>query len=295
MTTLVSLKSGRKLGIAGFGDPASRRLVVLCLPSPGSGVFDPAPLVTDRFDVHVVTINRPGYDGSELVDDPEQATVASAADDIAEYLAGIDHAAARGGGGDIEPVGVVGWGWGGATALSLAGRYPSLVDRLVVIGLPKPSRARRGESAPSAAELVRPKAITSVFAAAETLPDAGRDDLAQLGISEDDPGLLEFGALSRVENLVESNGGDPTLGLAWDRISARDSAWPDDLAAITADTVMLYGDRDPVATESDGGWYRRHIPGARLMMAPGVGRLAIVSFWEDILAHVVPGSPSAWA
>jgi pimeloyl-ACP methyl ester carboxylesterase len=39
-----------------------------------------------------------------------------------------------------KPAGVVGWSEGGWKALELAARHPDLVDRLVLVGVPRPNR-----------------------------------------------------------------------------------------------------------------------------------------------------------
>ncbi|HEX3680587.1 MAG TPA: alpha/beta hydrolase [Galbitalea sp.] len=281
--TWFELRSGRKLGISGFGDPKSRRIVLLSVPPPGSGAFDPDPLVTDRFDVHVVVVDRPGHGGSDSIEDAERPSVTQAADDIADYLSESHLVATVGEPGIARAVGVVGWGWGGATALSFAARNPLLVDRVTVVGTPSPARSRHGESSPSAAEFARPRFISSVSTAAESLSLNPGDGLAALGVREDDPALDGFGVRNRLNAFLED---DRSVGLAWDRLAARDTRWARELRRIRADTLLIYGDMDPVTSRVDAIWYRKHVPHSRLVLSQHCGRLAIVQFWDRILRHV---------
>jgi len=284
--TWYELRSGRKIGVSGFGDPKSTRLVLLCLPPAASGAFNPDPVVTDRYDVHVIVVDRPGYGGSEPLGDDDTPSVERAADDIAEYLSGVHLVSAASQPSAVGAVGVVGWGGGGATALALASANPLLVDRLVLVGAPKPSRSRRGEPAPSSAEFARPRFISSVSVAAASLPIEDMSDLALLGAREDDPALAEFGVRNRVARLVDRDSSSRSLGVAWDRLAARDTRWTGGLNNVRADALLVYGDSDPITSAADGNWYRRNVPRARLEVAHSFGRLAIVSAWERVLQYL---------
>jgi pimeloyl-ACP methyl ester carboxylesterase len=125
----VQLEDGRGVAVHRVADGQGERTVVLCHIAPGSGGFDPEPEQTRSRAVRLLGVDRPGYGGSDPVAAGQWATVASAADDLAEVLV------RRGTG----PVGVAGWSAGGRVALALAARRPDLVDRVVVVATPAPN------------------------------------------------------------------------------------------------------------------------------------------------------------
>jgi pimeloyl-ACP methyl ester carboxylesterase len=64
--------------------------------------------------------------------------------------------------------------------------------------------------------------------------------------------------------------------------------WGNGLDRIEAETLLVYGDRDPLVGPADGRWFERRIPRATLTTVAGTGLLAIVGEWERILEHVAP-------
>ena len=288
--TVIQLGSGRKVGVSSFGEPTSRSLVILCNPTAAAGAFDPDPQVTTRHGVHVIVLDRPGYGGSDAWSDNESPAVEATADDIAEYFE-VSELRQRIEAEEVS-VGAIGWGWGGATALSFASRHPDLAKRIAVVGTVRPSRARQGQRPPPAAELLRPRYISSVSGAACGWNAEDLAKLNPLGADEDDPDLDQLGTLGRLRNLVGDTMHAPPMGVAFDRLAARDTTWAADLRNIEAPTVLLYGDRDGVAQPADGNWYRRHIPQSRLVTAYGSGRLAIIPAWGSLLQHVAPKTAS---
>ena len=286
--TVIQLGSGRTVGVSSFGEPTSRSLVILCNPTAAAGAFDPDPQVTTRHGVHVIVVDRPGYGGSDAWSDNEIPTVEVTADDIAEYFE-VSELRQRIEAEEVS-VGAIGWGWGGATALSFASRHPYLATRVAVVGTVRPSRARQGQRPPPAAELLRPRYISSVSGAARGWNAEDLAKLNPLGADENDPDLDQLGTLGRLRNLVGDTLHPPPLGVAFDRLAARDTNWADNLQNLAAPTLLLYGDRDDVAQKADGKWYRRHIADSRFVTAYGSGRLAIIPAWDSILDHLAPAA-----
>lgn len=83
-------------------------------------------------DLHVYDVNLPGYNDSDEL--ATERTIDSFADSVASFIRGLA----------LEPIAVHGASMGGTVAISLAARYPELVDRLVVsIAFGRADRAGR--------------------------------------------------------------------------------------------------------------------------------------------------------
>ncbi|HEY4266988.1 MAG TPA: alpha/beta hydrolase [Galbitalea sp.] len=281
--TQFELASGRKIGVSGYGDPTSNRIVLFCNPTAAAGAYNPDPVVTTRHNVHVIVIDRPGYGGSDPWDDASHPTVQASADDMTEYvtMCGI---AERASNGELT-VGAVGWGWGGATAISFAAAHPTFISRVAVVGLVRPARARRGEKSASAAELLRLRFISSVAGAARSVDDQLGSGLAALGVDRDDPDLAQLGSVGQTERLVAA-AADDRCGIAFDRLAARDTTWADRSKELQAKCFFVYGDKDCVATTADANWYERQIPHSTVVHVVESGRLVIIPTWDAILHHV---------
>lgn len=286
--TRFELASGRAVGVSAFGDPGSRRVVLFCHPTPGAGRFDPDPTVTALAEVRLLAVDRPGYGRSDPQPPDENPLVQRFADDLAEYLRRTSATAQEMTGRPLAPVGVVGWSFGGCVALSLAARHPELVGNIAVIGISRPSRIRHGDPTSSSLEMSPRARASTVPKMIARLPSNPPRTIAALGITGDNPILVQPGLTNRLDHMLDDAFTQNTIGVATDRVAARDTSWSRELERITADTLIVHGESDPVADASDRRWFRRHIPRARTLAVPGARHLAIVSAWEQILDHVAP-------
>ena len=267
-STIVT-SSGRKLGITGYGDPAADRLVLVCHPTPGSAL-DPDPTVTDRWGVHVVTLDRPGYDSSDPVPEGGTPTLEDHAKDVSEFVRRSERVADRISNAQLERYGVVGWGTGGLVAAAIAATDP-MVDRLALVGVPRPSKTER-------------------FLDRALRADHG---LAALGVSEQDPDLeRHLGLLNRLDRMLDRAFLQGATGLRSDHRFFQDHGWIDRLGAIRADTHLWVGDRDPLVADLDARWWARRIPGAHASRVRDSGPLTIAAAWSHVLAHVAPNHGS---
>jgi pimeloyl-ACP methyl ester carboxylesterase len=276
----------RRIGVSVTGSPQSKRIVFFCHPTPGAGTFDPEPTITSQYDLRLFGIDRPGYDGSDPLPSGEFPTVERFADDIKEFFDFTQATAKEVSDLDFGSIGIVGWSFGSATALSLASRFPSLVDAVVIIGAPAPKRMRVGERYSSITELRKHGVERSVESMANSLADDGPPGFAQLGVGWADPALGRLGTRSRVQHMLEHAITRGSIGIATDRIAVRDDSWVSRLGEVTAPTLILRGEQDEVATEKDAAWYARRLPHSTVQTVPGAGRLGIVDGWARALDHV---------
>lgn len=277
------LADGRSIGVTALGEPGATRLVVVCLPTPGAGAFDPDPLVTARSDMKLIEIDRPGYGGSDPLRNGVRPSVERFADDIAEYLVHTASVAESTAGLSLGPVGVIGWSFGGAVAASLTARHPDLVDTLVLVATPSPRTLRKGERYSPVVELRKHGIERRTDDLRSSLDAAATSSVAALGIDEADPALVPLGVRGRIERMLEEGWSNNAAGVASDRMAVRDDGWAKRIGEIRARTELVYGDEDPVASGADARWYAKAVPGSVVRAVPGAGHAVIVSEWANIL------------
>lgn len=258
---------GRRLGFFGTGDPSANRLVLLCHPTPGCASFDPDPLVTDRWGVHLVALDRPGYGSSDPLDDPSAASMVERADELASFIEQAANEAGKASPADFSSIGVIGWGTGGAVAAALAERHPDHVDRLALVATPAPRDVRKT----ARRAIIAPHSLEA------------------LHVAPDDPDLdRRMGLRNRTERMLEEAFRQGKAGVEADRYLMADASWSRDLGRIRTATALFYGGRDPVADESDARWFQHRIAGSTLHVEPDSGPLVLATAWEAVLAHVAP-------
>lgn len=254
---------GGWMGLTTLGDPVSERRVVLFHPTPGASGFDPVPAVTRHEGVCLLSFDRPGWGASDPLPDGAHASFADHADEVARYLHETDAEARRASGRVSGPIGVIGWGAGARAALSLAGRHPSLVDRLVLVDAPAHAGRLRVGDPP-----FRPT-------------DLGIADRAGYDVAP--------GSERRIERMLAEAGRRGRRGLDFDRAAMRTRDWRDTLRDIRARTLLVYSVDHPDTGPVVDGWVlRRRIPGSTLVRVENAGALTICAVWPRILAHAVP-------
>lgn len=285
-TTSIRLPDGRRASVhelaAGTG-----RTVVLCHAAPGSGAFDPDPDATRSRDIRLLAVDRPGYGASDPRTDTF-ATVGGAADDLAAVLD------ARG----IGRVSVAGWSAGGRVALAFAARHPERVERVAVVATPAPNGEVPWIPAQYQAQLdaLRGRPPAEVHAAlgealAGQVPDDPASDaaLAPLGASTADAAVLATDVVrARLAGMLGEAYRQGVVGMALDIAGYGIQPWGFEPGDVAAKTLLVYGSADPIAGSRHGSWWQRHLPDARLEMAPGAGHLVIVPRWARILSHLAP-------
>jgi len=265
--------------------PADAPVVLFCHIAPGSGAFDPDPEVTGVHGVRLITLDRPGYGGSDPTGD-EFASVGLVTDDAVAVLEDVLAPGAT--------AGAVGWSAGGRVALAVAARRPDLVSRVAVIGTPAPDdevswipeenkaaiAALRGASATDAHA-----ALTAAMGPmVESL--TGDDRFAALGVGEADAAVLaQPGVADRLRGMLDETFAQGAAGMVADVAGYTLQPWGFEPSGVTADVLLGYGVDDPLG-EPHGRWWQQALPKARLEMVPDVGHLVVVPFWDRALGHV---------
>jgi pimeloyl-ACP methyl ester carboxylesterase len=297
-----TLRSGRVIGISGFGDSNAERIVVFCHAAPGSSVFDPDPDASTERRAHIIAIDRPGYGSSDPWPLGTWPSIVQAADDIAEYLRAIVTSESVIGVSRPRSIGVAGWSAGGRIALALAARHPQLVDRVAIVGTPAPNEAvpwidpqlqalsDQLGALPAAEAMSRLGAMLQPQAdavAAASQPDEVPLDMLGIG-PVDEQALSRRGVRDRLGRMLVDAFRQGTAGVTGDILSYTARPWGFDPAQVTAKTLVVAGQADPLAGHAHAAWYQRTLPDARMEMVPGVGHLAIVPTWGRILSHLAP-------
>lgn len=299
-----TLHSGRRVGVTTLGDPIAERIVVFCHPAPGSSVFDPDPDVSTNRNVHIVSLDRPGYGSSDPWPYGSWPSIVRAADDIAEYLRELKRMEATIGVNRPPTVGIAGWSAGGRVALAFAARHPELVDRVAVVATPAPNHAvpwippELQRMSDQLAQLSPDEAMSRLSGMMQGQADAvlaadgeGAVPLDALGVGPVDAAVLERPGLhDRLGRMLRDAFRRGPGGVAGDVLSYTARPWGFEPADVRAKTLIVAGQADPIAGHAHAAWYQKAVPDARLEVMPGVGHLVIAPAWERVLSHLAPGT-----
>jgi pimeloyl-ACP methyl ester carboxylesterase len=247
-------------------------LVLLCHAAPGSGAFDPDPEVTAARGIRLLSLDRPGYGGSEPLED-EFATVGSAADDAADLLGNVLP--------DGATAGVAGWSAGGRVALALAApdqevpwygdENRAMVDALR--GLPPADATAQ---------------LTAVFEGMLGTGDADDGALMRLaGIADADADVLTPPVRARLRTMLDVASAQGVTGVVADLAGYTLAEWGFAPAQVAAEVLLAYGADDALVPPAHGEWYRAQLPSAELRLWPGVGHLVVVPVWSQVLDHLL--------
>lgn len=273
----LTLPDGRALASTD-GDPAGVP-VLLFHGAPGSRAFRPPEPETKAAGVRLITFDRPGYGGSDPVDDPTVLGVAHDALALADAL-GLDRFA------------VVGWSGGGPSALATAYLAPDRVRALALVSCPGPLDEvpggwdALGELRRPTAETARREPHRSTRAVARTMEPFLADPVSFLGRGKGpDAAILAdptLGAMLREQVTLALALG--AAGIAADLV-AMWIPFGFALAEVRVPTTVFHADLDPHNGE-DAEVHAARIPGARLVRWPDTGHLGILTHWPEVLAAV---------
>lgn len=274
----VEVAGGRIATIQAGPDPSPRGTVVL-LHGASANASDPMEGVGRKLAARgfrVVAFDRPGFGWSDRLGNAEMATPAAQGRAIAEALDKLG----------IGPAIVLGHSWSGALAAAIALDHPERVSGLVLVApvaLPFPREyalpwywsfglkppvlwfLTRTVAAPLGLYYL-PRMGGTVFKPQDAPADYVETSRAALVLRPDT-------MRANIEDLV-------ALPDALDVQSLR-------YGTITAPTVVVAGDADPVVlTEQQARPLSRKIPGATLVVLPGIGHMIQIVAAEALAAEI---------
>lgn len=226
-----------------------------CHPLGMAGGFDPDPLLTQHWGVHILGYDRPGYAASDPWPEGVAPSVEQWADDVATAVErDLSEAAAQASAAYSDAIGVLGWGGGGAFAIALAARLGPRVDRLAIVETPSPRR------------------------------------LASLAVAERDDPAIEIGddpaALRRRQHAIDAAADQGAAGRIADARALLLRDWAAGMRGIEAEALLVHR-RDPLSSgEADSRWFRRHLKRARAVLTNS--DRPIIDHWHRVLEHLAP-------
>lgn len=269
---VLHLPDGRRLAWASWGR-ADGPPVLLLHTSPGSRLLDPDVAATDAAGIRLVTVDRPGFGGSDPVADP---TMAGFAADLAVLIERLG----------LQRIALLGWSGGGQYAVAAAAALHDRVQSLSLLATPAPDEevpwvmdefrpfagAVRQDPAGAVAPIAqgmaglaaRPEAPLATWTGPAEAPTVERPDVSE--------------ALARWLREAVRQG---AMGMAGDVVAgSRGDSLPVDRVGVPAH--LWYGDADAIGPQH-GRWYADRLPHGELTVVPGGGHLFPVACWAAIL------------
>jgi pimeloyl-ACP methyl ester carboxylesterase len=268
----LALPHGRTLAYAEWGDPAGQPVLFLHR-SPGSRLFDPGPDATAA--VRLITVDRPGYGGTDPVAEPSFSAAAADLAALGQEL-------------DLQGVALMGWSGGGQFALASLSVLGDRVASLTLIVTPAPD-----EEIPWYPEYSRPMLEAARADPAAALPKVAEQfealmaDPDSLGATDPSPADADTrtlpGVLEAHTTMMREAGRQRGAGTAFD-VVAGGRGHPLPIAAVDVPTRLWYGANDEYIGAEHGCWYHERIAGSRLEEVDGAGHLLPILCWPEILA-----------
>ena len=270
----LDVPGGRRLAYAEWGDPEGRPVLFLHR-SPGSRLFDPDPDATR--DVRLITVDRPGYGGTDPVIEPSFSAVAEDLSILVESL-------------DLTDIALIGWSGGGQFALAAVPALDARLGSLTLICTPAPD-----DEIPWFPDETRPMLPAMRADPAGSLPMVAKGfgplmaDPYGVAVIDPSPADADIRLLPGVTDaltaMMREAGRQGAAGVAFDVVAGgRGDSLPVD--AVHIPTQLWYGAGDQYIGVEHGRWYAERIPGSRLEIVEGAGHLLPFLRWHDVLADV---------
>ena len=276
----IRLRDGRQMAYGEWGDLEGRPVVLLLHGNPGSRLFCPDEEATEAAGTRLLTIDRPGYGGS----DPRPGS--ALLDWPSDYIELADQL-------DLPPCPVVGWSGGGRYALALGVRAPERVTSIGLAASPGPRDLVPGgmdELDDEDRTVVALLAVDRAAALAEIqrncawYTEEGVEAMFQGSWGEADDRLLARPDIAEPMNAWLHEGARRgSAGFEADILAAV-SPWGFDVADVVQPTYVWCAASDVQVSQSHADYLAETIPRATLISFPGEGHLFPISHWADMLA-----------
>ena len=249
----VEVRPGVKVNVLEEG---SGPAVVLVHGHPGSA-YEWAPLMhaLAARGMRAIAYDRVGYGRSDARADGDYS-VAANADDLIGLL-------------DAEQLNdavVVGWSYGGGTAIAAAQKDPSRMDRLVLIGSVGPGIEKR-DAPPAWVEAVLRGPVMSWLA---MVPPLGRAVQAAMSGVAFSPEPVDAGYLELLKGNFAQPGTRDTFRAEGGDLDGRASVDP---AGIDRPILVVHGERDQLVPVAVGQALHDHARGGELWLVPDAGHM----------------------
>jgi pimeloyl-ACP methyl ester carboxylesterase len=273
----LALPDGRHLAWAEWGRPDGP-VALLLHTAPGSRLLDPDPAVTAAAGVRLITVDRPGYGGSDPLADPSFASFAA---DLAALAAELD----------IRDTALLGWSGGGQYAVAAAaGALRDRVRSLSLLATPAPDEEVawvNDQFRPQMAAVRQdPRGALQPIAEGMSGLAAQAEDALRFWKGPDEAPVVDrpetASALSAWVREAVRQGG---IGMASDVVAGSRGDRPP-VAGVRVPVHLWYGEADRIGADH-GRWYASQIPGSTLRLLPGAGHLLPLAHWAEILEAVL--------
>jgi pimeloyl-ACP methyl ester carboxylesterase len=270
-----TLRDGRRLAYAVWGDPDGET-VFLFHGAPGSRLFAPDPVTTAEAGVRLVTVDRPGYGGSDR----------QAGRSILDWPIDLLQVADR---LEVARFAVVGHSSGGPYALACALRMPDRISGVAVVSSVAPNDDRPPRDSDDddlaltgLARKAPERAQAQIGQAAAWLVQ-DPDHFFDLPRPEPDGLLLTDPSIrSMYLRAVRESVKQGIDAYAWECVIER-RPWDFALADIGTDVAIWHGGQDATVPPSAAAALAGALPHHHLRLVPEAAHGLILSAWADIL------------
>jgi pimeloyl-ACP methyl ester carboxylesterase len=283
----ITLADGRTLAYCEWGNPTGFP-VLLVHGGPGSRLLCPDQDATAAAGVRLVTVDRPGYGGSDRRPDP---TLLGWADDVQALADGLG----------LERLAVVGFSAGGGYALACAVRMPERISAVGLVCCEGPY-----DQVPGAWQELTP-AEQTLFERIRRDPVAARGAVAgHVGWYQDPdsvwaweegavdvpiPPAVDVPILTRPDvraalTQMWREGARQGVGGLVDEWIALSLPWGFVFAEVKVPVAVWHGELDDLVGPAHGRFFAAVLPNATLVLYPQEGHLVVLQHWSEILAAV---------
>lgn len=273
----IVLSDGRKLRYAEWGDRSGRPMF-LFHGAPASRWFVPDPSVTADGGVRMVTVDRPGYGGSDplpgrrILDWPSDVVA------LAEALG-------------LDQFDVAAHSSGGPYALACGHELMDRVGRVLLISCIAPQEALHPDGLEGDDEdlaltrRARDDPLGAAAALAASIAWLAETPERFLDLPRPQPDVLVLQDQAVRDMFLETIREAVRQGVdayAWDVVLERRS-WGFDLSTVAASVTIFQGDLDQAVAPAEAAVLARELPNAQLNAYPDAGHGLILAEWAAIM------------